>query len=448
MHYDVIIIGGNPAGGTVASTAKQIHPEKKVLVIRKEEQSLVPCGIPYTFGILPQVEDDIKSIEPARKKGIQFLIDEVIKVDLENKSLTLKSQIDLTYDKLVFATGSEPFTPPIPGRELERVFTVQKGLAQVKQLKEDLAETEKITIVGAGFIGMEMADELTRGGKQVTLIEAMPSLLPLAFDPDMVTKAQEELEKEGVRVLLSAKVKEITGREGRVKGILLDSGEELDTDAVILAIGYQPNTTLAYKAGIRIGQYKGIVTDGYMRTTATDVFAVGDCVEHIDFFTRKPSRLMLASTAASEARTAGMNLFERQIIRQCKGNVAIMATKIGDAVLASAGMTQKQAEAEGFPIIIGQAAAKDKHPGKLPDANDQRLKLIFSRSTGMLLGAQIAGGPSAGEMINTLGLAIQKQMTAAELSMLQYGTQPMLTAGPGFYPIPVAALDGLKQLIG
>ena len=448
MQSDIVIIGGNPAGGTVASTARTMYPGKSILVIRKEKESLVPCGIPYTFGTLPKVEDDIKSIEPAQKKGIDFLFDEVLDINSESKELKLKNGSAVFYEKLVIATGSIPFIPPIPGRELENVFTIGKELEYIRKIKPLLLKKNRITIVGAGFIGMEMADELTRAGKEVVLVEAMNALLPLAFDEDMASSARVELEKENVTILTSTRVEEIEGRNGAVSGIRLDSGEVLETDGVILAIGYQPNTALAEKSGIRTGQFKGIITDEYMQTNLNDIFAVGDCVEHKDFFTRKASRLMLASTAASESRIAGMNLYELQVIRRCKGNVAIMATKIGDTVLASAGMTQSQAEREGFPIIIGRAGTLDKHPGTMPGAKKQNMKLIFSRRTGMLLGAQLAGGSSSGEMINTLGLAIQKQMTASELAMLQYGTQPMLTAGPGFYPIPMAALDALEKQFG
>jgi pyruvate/2-oxoglutarate dehydrogenase complex dihydrolipoamide dehydrogenase (E3) component len=154
---------------------------------------------------------------------------------------------------------------------------------------------------------------------------------------------------------------------------------------------------------------------------------------------------MLASTAASEARVAGMNLYNLKVIRQTKGSIAIFSTSLGDVSMGAAGLTEKQAIEEGFKIIVGKNSGVDHHPGKLPNTSKQTIKLIFSKA-GVLLGAQIIGGPSTGEMINILGLAIQKHMTASELAIMQYGTQPMLTAGPGVYPISIAAMNALAEM--
>ena len=155
---------------------------------------------------------------------------------------------------------------------------------------------------------------------------------------------------------------------------------------------------------------------------------------------------MLASTGASEARIAGMNLFDLRVIRQTKGSIAIFSTSLDDISMGAAGLTEKQANAEGFKIIVGESKGFDHHPAKLANTSTQKIKLIFSKSNGVILGAQITGGPSTGEMINILGLAIQKYMTASELATMQYGTQPMLTAGPGDYPIVLAAMNAVQQM--
>ncbi|MCK5529072.1 MAG: FAD-dependent oxidoreductase, partial [Kiritimatiellae bacterium] len=216
-------------------------------------------------------------------------------------------------------------------------------------------------------------------------------------------------------------------------------------DAVILAIGYRPNSTLAKEAGIDICVFGGIITDEYLRTSVADIFAVGDCAEHRDFFTRKQSRLMLASTGASEARIAGMNIFDLKVIRQHKGSIAIFSSSLGEISMGAAGLTEAQANNEGFHFVVGESSGMDHHPSKLPGAK-VKMKLLFSTGSGVLLGAQIIGGKTTGEMINILGLAIQKSMTAAELATMQYGTQPLLTAGPGIYPIVLAAIHALEKM--
>ncbi|WP_027471713.1 FAD-dependent oxidoreductase [Saccharicrinis fermentans] len=446
MKYDIVIIGGNPAGGAAASSAKMLHKDKTVLVIRKEEQSLIPCGIPYTFGTLHSVEDNIKSIEPAKNMGIDFLIDEVSAIDSNQKRLHLKSNRFVSYDKLIIATGSTPFIPPIKGIHLEGVVTIRKELEYIQALQSKLNKGKEIVVIGAGFIGVEMSDELVKLGANITLIEAMDSILPLAFDNDMISPAIDVLAKHGVTIRTDTMVDKILGKEGKLSGVQLQSGEVIKADNVILAIGYQPNVSLAKEGGIQIGIYGGIVTDEYLRTSIKDIYAVGDCVEHRDFFTRKQSKLMLASTGASEARIAGMNLYNLRVIRQTKGSIAIFSSSLGDISMGAAGLTEKQANAEGFQIVVGRNEGVDHHPAKLPETSKQKVKLIFSKGSGVVLGAQIIGGQSTGEMINILGLAIQKHMTASELAIMQYGTQPMLTAGPGNYPIVLAAMSAVQQM--
>lgn len=446
MNYDVVIIGGNPAGGAAATAAKMLHNDKLVLVIRKEPESLIPCGIPYTFATLGTIEENVKSIDPAKKMGIDFLIDEVIAIDSKTKQLSLKNSDNVSYDKLIIATGSVPFVPPIQGATLEGVVTIRKELEYIKKIQPQLKKGKNIAVIGAGFIGVEMSDELAKLCENVTLIESMNSILPLAFDEDIISPATSILKNHGVNIRTNTMVDKIIGDNGKVTAVKLKSGEEISADRVILAIGYKPNVSLAKDCGLSIGIYGGIITDEYLRTSIDDIYAVGDCAEHRDFFTRKQSKLMLASTGASEARIAGMNLYNLRVIRQTKGSIAIFSTSLDDISMGAAGLTEKQAINEGFQIIIGQNMGVDHHPALLPNTSKQTVKLIFSKGSGVILGAQIIGGDSTGEMINILGLAIQKNMTASELAMMQYGTQPKLTAGPGNYPIVLAAMSAVQQM--
>jgi NADH oxidase (H2O2-forming) len=445
LKFDVVVIGGGPAGMAVVSTAMAAYPRKKIAMIKKESQTLIPCGIPYTFSTLDSVEEDVMSTKPLEERGLEVIIDEVKEIDVNSKKIFTSSGENLEYDKLVLATGSKPILPKIPGADLYGVFTVPKDIQQITRMKDALKKMNKVAIVGAGFIGMEMCDEIHKMGKQVTLIEAKERVLPIAFDPEFSLEVQKLLEKNHIRTFTSTMVKEITG-SGHVDGINFDSGEHIDVDGVILGIGYRPNSNLAKNAGLFIGMTGGIWTDEYMRTSAKDVFAVGDCTEHKEFFSRRPSKLMLASTAAFDARVAGTNLFNIRLIREIKGNIGIFSTSIFGETLGAAGGTEVDAVESGFEIITGNAATVDRHPGLIPDASKVRVKLVFSKESGILLGGQIMGGKSVGEMINVLGVAVQSRMSVTELVALQIGTQPLLTASPVVYPIVTAALDAYSKM--
>ncbi len=445
MKYDVVIIGGSAAGLIAAKTAKLSHPDKSVLIVRKEEISLVPCGIPYIFSTLKSIDDDKVGIDPIKKLGVDFLIEEVKKVDTEvKKVLTGKTEIE--YDKLVFATGSTPFVPPIEGVDQEGIFIIPKDYEYLKKIMEPISRAKNVVIIGAGFIGVEMSDELRQQGKNVILVEALERVLPLAFDEDISEIVNKQLVSRGMNIKTGHKVMRLNGENGHVTSVELDNGDLLKADAVILSIGYKPCTELATEAGLYMGRYNSIWTDEYQRTSIPDIFAVGDCAEHKDFFTRKATRLMLASTATFDARVAGMNLFGIRLIKQNKGNISIFSSAIEGMAMGAAGITEATAKSEGFEIKVGKFTAVDRHPGSIPDASPQTVKLIFSKSGGVLLGAQVATGKSAGELINILGMAIQQGLSAIDIVTMQFGTHPLLTAAPTMYPAIVAAESVAREI--
>ncbi|HMA75895.1 MAG TPA: FAD-dependent oxidoreductase [Candidatus Krumholzibacteriaceae bacterium] len=446
MKYDVVVIGGSAAGIISAKTAKLDYPEKSVLVIRKEEISLIPCSIPYTFSTLKSVDDGVMSIEGPRKLGIEFLIDEVVSVDTENKSVKTSRGKEVGYNKLVFATGSTPVIPPIEGAEADGVYSIPKDYEYIKKVQPELKGSKNLVVIGAGFIGMEMSDELRKEVEKVTLVEALDGVLPLAFDKDVSDYAAKAMSDNGIDIRTSSRVKRILNENGKVSGVELDDSTVIEADAVILSIGYKANARLAMEAGLHMGITGGIWVDEYMRTSVKDVFAAGDCVEHKCFFTRKPSKLMLASTATFEARIAGGNLFGLKMVREKKGNIAIFSTSIEGVSLGSAGKIEKSSLDEGFEIVVGEARSRDRHPGCFSDSSLQYIKLVFAGPSGILLGAQVVSGKSAGEMVNILGVAIQNEMTATDLATLQFGTHPLLTSAPTTYPIVDAAKNALRKI--
>ena len=301
-------------------------------------------------------------------------------------------------------------------------------------------------VLGGGFIGVELADEISRiDGAKVWLVELMPTLLPSSFDTEFSRIAQDALESKGVTVLTDTKVEAIIG-DDKVERIKLSDGTEIAVDEFIIGVGGIPNTKLASEAGLVLGTGRGIWVDEYMRAADDDIFAVGDCAAKRDFYTHKEVPVMLASTATAEARIAGANLYQLKVVRENKGTIAIYSTYIDGKVLGSAGLTENKAREEGFEIITGNAEGVDKHPATLPGVSKVKLKLIFSKRSGIILGGQVAGGISCGEIINLIGIAIQKRMSLVELETLQMATHPYLTSAPTVYPVVLAAQDASTKM--
>ncbi len=225
----------------------------------------------------------------------------------------------------------------------------------------------------------------------------------------------------------------------KVTGVLLNNGEIIEADGVILSTGYQPNVALAEEAGIKTNEFGSIKVNEYMRTDNLDVFAVGDCAEKFSFITRTLKGIMLASTACAEGRIAGMNLYKLSVMRSFGGTIAIFCTAFGDTAFAAAGVTENLAKERGFDIVTGTFEGIDKHPGTLPGTHKQLVKLIVAKDSGIILGGEIIGGPSTGELINLIGFAIQNSMTVESVLTSQIGTHPVLTAPPTAYPLMKAA---------
>jgi len=425
---DILIIGGGVAGFVSAINAKNFYPQKKVVLIEKNPKKLVPCGIPYIFNTF-SIDDDLMNLDKKLKKhNVELIVDEVKEIDFENKKVIGENKY--SYEKLIIATGSMPKIPPIKG--IENAFFIKKDYDYLKSLLKKVETAKNIAIIGGGFIGIEVGDELKKRGKKVTIIEAMPSLLPNSFDEDFSSIALKEL--KGINIKLNAKVNEITK-----KSVILDD-EEIECELCIVSTGFLPNTDFLEVPKNKFGF---IITDEYLRVKK-DVFAVGDCVEHKDFFTANPTPLMLASSAAFDSRVAAANLYGLKIIRHNKDSLNIYSTVIGSKVFAAVGLTQKTAIKEGFDVIVTKAKSFNTHPPKFPHSTEVEVKLIFSKKDLYLLGAQIIGGISVGEMINILGLAIQKNATASDLYTMQIGTHPLLTPPPTMYPIAQAAAKALK----
>jgi len=437
---DVLVIGSSAAGLVAATTAKRLYKGKSVTVVTMMPKTLIPCGIPYIFGTVGTSENDIL---PAEKMfdmmGVDAVHDTVKQINREDKIVELESGELYNYDKLVIGTGSMPSCPKwLKGCDLDNVFTVPKNKVYLDEMQQKIKDAKKIVTIGAGFIGVEISDELHKAGKEVTLVEKLPNILSLAFDPDVSNRAEGILTERGVNLITGVGVSKLHGN-GSVESVELENGELLEAEAVILSMGYKPNVELAEMAGLPISDMGFIKVDEYMRTEDPDVFAVGDCAEKRDFFTRKPTPVMLASTACAEARIAGMNLYKLSAIKTFSGTLSIFSTALGDFGFGVAGLTENIATKEGFDIVTGEFEGIDRHPGGFDDTHKQFVKLIVGKDSGVILGGEVAGGLSIGELTNTIGIIIENKMTINSLLTAQVGTHPLLTASPAGYPLIKAA---------
>lgn len=448
MKTDVLIIGSSAAGLVAATTAKRVYSNKDVLVITKQEKTLIPCGIPYVFGSVDSTNNDILPAEKAfAANGINMIHDEVKSINCHEKIVKLSSGEVISFEKLILGTGSVPTHPTwLTGTELNNVFFVPKDKVYLDEMQQKIGNCKRVAVIGAGFIGVELSDELKKIGKEVFLIEKLPSILGLAFDPEFGEIAEELLKSRGVEIITGQGITEIQGKT-QVEKVIFEDGNSLEVDAVVMAMGYQPNSELAIACGLDVSKTGFIKVDEYMRTENPDVFAVGDCAEKRDFVTRKPSPIMLASTACAEARIAGMNLYKLSAIKTFSGTISIFATAIGNTGIGVAGLTESVARKEGFDIVVGVFEGIDRHPGTLADTHKQKVKLIVGKESGVILGGEVAGGLSIGELTNTIGIIIQNRMSINSLLTAQIGTHPLLTASPAAYPLIKAAEDASNKIM-
>lgn len=445
---DVLVIGGSATGLVAAMTAKSSYPDKDVTIIRQEEKVMVPCGIPYIFHSVQTSDNNILPDGGLNSLGVNIVVDEVLSVDGKTKMCQTRENGEFAFDKLILGTGSLPVIPKwLKGTELGNVFAIYKSKTYLDDLQKKLETMKKVVVIGAGFIGVEVSDELNKAGKDVTLVEILPNILGSTFDVEFASAAEKLLVERGVKIITKCGVKELVGDDNdNVSKALLNTGETLDADAVILSLGYAPNTELAKNMGLELNSYGFIRVDQYRRTSMPDVFAAGDCAEKVDFSTGKLSRIMLASTACTEARTAGLNLYELNTFSTFKGTVGIYSTCIGDTSFGVAGLIESNAVNEGFHIVTGSFTGVNRHPGKIEDSHAETVKLMVAKRTGVIFGGEVMGGKCAGELVNVIGLAIQSHMTVHDLLMMQIGTQPLLTASPAGFPLIKAAEAAAKQL--
>jgi NADPH-dependent 2,4-dienoyl-CoA reductase/sulfur reductase-like enzyme len=454
MAERLIIIGGCAAGMSAASKARRLNPDLEIIVYERTGfVSYGSCGLPYYVSGLIEDHNTLVVRTPAQfaKRDIEVhLHHEVTEVDAENRRLRVTNLLKEggatrgryeSYDKLLVATGGSPIMlPHFSLDDLGGVFVmraVEDGLAT-----RDFIQRERprhAVVIGAGYIGLEMAESFYQLGLETTVIGRPPQVLK-RFDADMAQLVQDELEGKGIRLSLGDEVKALEGNaQGRVRRVV-SSKDTFEADLVLLAMGVQPNAALAEMAGVALGQTGAVATDSQMRTNLPDVFAAGDCAEAHHRITGRGDYIPLGTTANKQGRVAGANLGGGHA--QFEGIVGTAITKVLDVYAALTGLSEKEARALGYRVqstTIQAGSRAHYYPGGRP----MHVKLVVEEGSGRLLGGQIVGDQGAGPRIDVLATALHKGMTVEELSRLDMAYVPPIA--PVWDPLLVAANVALKE---
>lgn len=450
MTRRLIIAGGIAAGLSAASKAKRLCPDLEVTVYEKSGfVSTGACGLPYYIGGNVQEAQELLAIsqEDLRKRGISvFTAHEVLQVNHSAKSveiLDLSSGKKFTdcYDDFVFATGASPIRPPLPGIDADGVFFLRSLEDGIALRQAVLSGAKRVAIIGGGFIGLEAAEQLTEAGLQVTVVEALPRLLPL-LEEEYSERIRGELLKYGVTVTLGARVEEILTTCGNVCGLKLSDGNSLETDIVLMSIGVTPNTALAELCGVKLGQKNAIVVDDHMRTNIPSVWACGDCVQSYNLVTGLPGWFPAGTTANKQGRIAGANIGGEESV--FPGVLGSQVTKVFDLYAATTGLNLEKARDAGFDAKSASIVKNDK-ASYYPGGVDSNITLVFESNGGRILGAQALGGISIAGRINILVAAISAGMTVYQLNDLDFLYSPSIA--PVYDPLLIAAAQALKQVV-
>lgn len=444
-----VIIGADAAGMSAASEARRTDPDLEIIAYdRGSFASYSQCGLPYLVGGVVEDRHQLiaRTVEEFAQRAINVhLKHEVTAIDPTRKRVRVRelangAETEQSYDRLLIATGASPAKLQVPGLYLEGVFhldVMEDALALQAYLRTH--QPKQAVIVGGGYIGLEMAENLVRLGLQVRLVQRGQQLFP-SVDVEIATSLNEELERHGVDLsLCESVVQACKGHAGRVVDVHTSQGE-VPADLVLLATGAQPNVAVAQAAGVHLGGTGAIAVDDRLRTSVPDIFAAGDCAEHWHRLLQQPAWVPLGTTANKQGRIAGRNAAGGD--ESFAGIVGTAITRVFDLQVGRTGLTEREAVAAGHPCVAKVLKSTD-HAGYLPGAQQLTVKLVVEQSTGRVLGGQAIGRAGVDKRIDVLATALYTGLTIEELTQLDLAYAPPFNSV--WDPIQVAATALLRR---
>ena len=425
----IVIVGGVAGGASAAARARRLSEEAEIIVVeRGSDPSFANCGMPYYIG--GQIESrDKLLVSPIERLRNRYRLDmrprqSVESIDRQAKEVRIR-KIDTgekyteSYDKLILAPGAAPFRPPIPGVDLPGIHTL-RNLDDADRLAEATSSAKRAVIIGGGFIGIEMAENLVHRGVETSLIERGNQILG-PWDAEMVVPLEDLLRQRGVSLYLGDESTEFRQTDAGLE-VVLRSGTVLPADFVVMSIGVQPENHLATEAGLNVAQRGGIQVNAHHQTNDPDIYAVGDAVEVTDVVSGTPVQIPLAGPANRQGRIAADHIFGRDSTYRGTQGTAIVG--LWNQGAAMTGLSEKACERLGidFEKIYLHPS---HHAGYYPGAEGMSIKVLFDPTSGKLLGAQVVGGQGIDKRTDVFAMAIQAEMTVYDLeeSELSYAPQ-------------------------
>jgi NADPH-dependent 2,4-dienoyl-CoA reductase/sulfur reductase-like enzyme/peroxiredoxin family protein/TusA-related sulfurtransferase/rhodanese-related sulfurtransferase len=431
MGKKIVIIGGVAGGASAAARARRISEDAEIIMLERGPfVSFANCGLPYHMGGIIKDREDLLVQTPESLKG-RFNLDvrihhEALSIQRDTKEVRVKNlkagtEFSLPYDVLILSPGAEPFKPPIPGLNLPNVFTMKT----IPDLDAVMGYLEKnpvrhATVIGGGFIGLEVAENFRHRGLAVTLVEKDKQVMP-PMDAEMVSLLHQHLRFHGVDLRLGSQVAGIS-HPGSRTSISFTEGSPLETDLIVLSIGVRPEVKLAKEAGLRLGERGGIVVDAAMRTSDPSILAVGDAIETLDPVTGVNLLVPLAGPANRQGRMAADTALSSQLPAY-RGTQGTWICKVFDLAAAMTGASEKWLKRQGkaFQKVYIHPAS---HAGYYPGAAPMAFKLLYEPGTGKILGAQIVGADGADKRIDVIATAMAGKMTVSDLTHLELAYAP------------------------
>ncbi len=469
MQKTIVIVGGVAAGASCAARMRRLDEKANIVMLEKGEFiSFANCGLPYYVGEVINSREELILQTPQGFKT-RFNVDvrtgsEVLKVDIKNKAIAIRRNDETyaePYDVLVLAPGCIPIRPSIPGIDSPLVVSV-RGIPDADRIQEILKrrKAQQAAIIGGGFIGLEMAENLRRRGLSVTIIEMLDHIFSPA-DKEMAFILEKHLAKNGVHCILGDGVQEILPSNDQSAILILKSGRRVPADLIISAIGVKPDTEFIKTSGIAFNDRGAIIVDEHMKTNAADVYAVGDAVEATDFISNQKVSVPLAGPANKQGRIAADNI--AGISSTYKNTQGTAVCKVFDLTIAVTGVNERNARRWNIPYCKSFIHPSN-HAGYYPGASPMSIKLLFEPLRGRLIGVQIAGGEGVDKRIDVFASALRHGLTVAECAELELGyapfcgsaKDPVNMAGfvaqnivegrmPVFYAEDIAAIDFSRQ---